>query len=409
MNYSTFKTNSKIIGSIIKFNRISQNLNQKTLSKGICVPSYLSRIEKGELIPSEDLLSDIFNKLGLNFNDSEDFLNSNLELFNLFFMKLYNNEFEYTNKIFEEIEVNSKDYMTSPLILDYLLVKLARFCATDSRNEFESCQSMIESSINLLSPIQKYRFYFYSGVDTLSLSSNKALGKEFIQQALRFKESGHCYFWLSYAYRTENNAIKAYECISKALNLYVSEGNIISVMDTYEKFAEVYYLLDNYEDAILYLNMSLNIASKFNNINFIEHLYSLLAWTYYRLNDYEKSLKYISMNKGIMDHRMRIPDSIISCLIYFNIDNKSKLEATLPKLYNPECLQQIDKSLMDSISALFTYYIENEDYIKTSQWESLILDITNKLSTFVELKKVFKDLLKDYYIQNRRYKDVLYL
>ena len=409
MNYTNFKTNNKIIGSIIKFNRLSQNLNQKTLSKGICVPSYLSRIENGDLIPSEELLSVIFNRLGLTFNDSEDFLCSGSELFTLFFNKLYNNEFEYTDKIFNEIEKDEKAYMTSPLILDYLLVKLARFCATDVRDKFEPCKSMIESSIDLLSPIQKYRFYFYSGVDTLSLSHDKTQGKEFIEQALRCKETGHCYFWLSYAYRTENNAIKAYECISKALTLYVAEGNIISVMDTYEKFAEVYYLLDNYQDAILYLNMSLNIASKFNNINFIEHLNSLLAWTYYRLKDYEKSLNYLKLNKGIMDHRMRIPDNLIYCLIYFENNDRIKLGNTLSKLYNPECLQQINKPLMDSITNLFTYYIESTDFIKTSQWEFLIIDIINNLSTFVELEKVFKDLLKDYYIQNRRYKDALYL
>ncbi len=409
MDYSTFKTNNKIIGSIIKLNRVSQNLNQKSLSKGICVPSYLSRIEKGELIPSEELLSVIFDRLGLKFNDSQDFLNSGTKLFSNFFNKLYNNEFEHTEKIFQEIYINEKAYMTSPLILDYLLVKLARFCATNFRDEFTSCRYMIESSLDFLSPIQKHRFYFYTGVDVLSLSNDKTHGKELIEQALHFQETGHCFFWLSYAYRTENNAIKAYECINKALSLYVAEGNIISIMDTYEKFAEVYYLLDNYQDAIKYLDISLNIATKFNNINFVEHLNSLLAWTYYRLKDYEKSINYIEINTGVMDHRMRIPDNLILCLIYFQNNNKENLKNTLCKLYNPECIQQINETQMNSLSKLFSYYIDNEDYIHSPEWEILLLDILNNISTFVELKKVFTDLLKEYYIQNRRYKDALYL
>ena len=45
----TYSNNKKIIGSIIKFNRINNNISQKQLSQGICVPSYLSRIENGEL------------------------------------------------------------------------------------------------------------------------------------------------------------------------------------------------------------------------------------------------------------------------------------------------------------------------------------------------------------------------
>ena len=60
-------------------------------------------------------------------------------------------------------------------------------------------------------------------------------------------------------------------------------------MNTYEKFAEVYFMLDNYSDAIHYLEISLNMAKKFNNIYFIEHINSILAWAYYRLDDYEKS------------------------------------------------------------------------------------------------------------------------
>ena len=45
----TYSNNKKLIGSIIKFNRINNNISQKELSRGICVPSYLSRIENGEL------------------------------------------------------------------------------------------------------------------------------------------------------------------------------------------------------------------------------------------------------------------------------------------------------------------------------------------------------------------------
>ena len=63
----TYSNNKKLIGSIIKFNRINNNISQKELSKGICVPSYLSRIENGELLPSEDVLSIIFSRLGLKF------------------------------------------------------------------------------------------------------------------------------------------------------------------------------------------------------------------------------------------------------------------------------------------------------------------------------------------------------
>ncbi|MBM6839797.1 helix-turn-helix transcriptional regulator, partial [Clostridium saudiense] len=109
---------------------IHQNISQKALSKGICVASYLSRIENGELIPSEEVISIIFNRLGLTFNDSDEFLEKGIARLKLFFQKLHFNEFDLTNDIFNELESQENDYITSPLVIDYFLAKLARYCST---------------------------------------------------------------------------------------------------------------------------------------------------------------------------------------------------------------------------------------------------------------------------------------
>lgn len=85
MDFYKYKDNKKIIGSIIKLNRLNQNISQKTLSKGVCVASYLSRIENGDLIPSEEVISIIFNRLGLTFNDSKEFLEKGINRLKLFF------------------------------------------------------------------------------------------------------------------------------------------------------------------------------------------------------------------------------------------------------------------------------------------------------------------------------------
>lgn len=409
MSFYTDKNNKKIIGSMIKFHRNKQLISQKDLSKGICVPSYLSRIENGDLLPSEDILSLIFNALGLIFHDSEKFVNSGKEQFKLFFEKLNFNEFDLTKKIFQKIEKKEDEYITSPLILEYFLCKLARYSCTPNRDKFKNTQDMLLSSFELLSPKQKFLYNFYVGIDYLVISKDKSTGRKFIKDALSYKETGHCYFWLSYAYRLENNTIKAYDCIKRALDLYLYEGNILSIMDSYEKLAEVYFMLDNYNDAIHYLEMALNIANKINNDYFIEHLNSIISWSYYKLSNYETALKYLSYNTGLIDHRMAIPDSIIESLIYFSLENKLALKISIKKLKSVESLQHINKNLANIILKLFSFYIENENYLKSNIWEELLISIINSLNNLVELKKVFNSLLKEYYIYNRRYKDALYL
>lgn len=404
-----YNNNKKIIGSIIKFNRLNNNISQKKLSKGICVPSYLSRIENGELLPSEDVLSIIFNRLGLEFNDSPTFINKGIRYLKDFFNNLNLNEFDNTYKLFDILEKEEDKYIASPLIIDYLLAKLARYSSTPCRDKFEDSKNLILSSFNLLSNNQKFIYNFYVAIDILILSDNKELGKTLLQEALNYKESGHCYFWLSYSYRIENNPIKAYDSIQKALNLYVAEGNIISIMNTYEKLAEVYFMLDNYSDAIHYLEISLNMAKKFNNIYFIEHINSTLSWAYYRLADYEKSLEYLSYNTRLIDHRIIIPDTIIKSLIYFELGDKTSLKAITNYLNSEYTLQHISLELSNLIYELFNIFITDDNYIKNPHYEELLTKIISNIKQLVELKKVFSKLLKDYYITNRRYKDALFI
>ena len=291
MNDALYKNNQKVIGSIVRLNRIKKNMSQKALAKGICVPSYLSRIENGELLPSDDVISILFERLGLKFNDSPEFIEKGLKSFEKFLNDLNFNEFDYTNKIFRDIEKHEDDFITSPLILDYYLVKLARYCSTPERDKFEGAKESILSAFDLLSPKQESLYNFYIGVDILNIAGDISEGKRYIEKALNYKENGHGYYWLSYVYRVENNPIKAYDSIKRALALYVEEGNFISIMESYEKTAEVYFMLDNHADAINYLKMSLRMAEKIKNSYYIEYINSMLAWSYFKIQDYKTSFK----------------------------------------------------------------------------------------------------------------------
>lgn len=409
MNEVLYKNNQKIIGSIIKLNRLKQNISQKSLANGICVPSYLSRIENGELLASEDVISIIFSRLGLKFNDSTKFIEEGKKSLDSFFDNLNFNEFDFTTKLFSQLEKQENQFLTSPLILDYFLAKLARYCSTPSREKFESSSTFLLSAFDLLSGKQKSMYNFYMGVDVLNLTGDTHLGKEYMKKSLNYKEQGHCYYWLSYAYRIENNPIKAYDSMKKALDLYVQDGNIISIMNSYEKIAEVYFLLDNYSDAIVYLKKSLRMAKTLKNSHYIEHITSLIAWSYYRLKNYNTALNLLNENTGIADHRLLIPDALLTSLIYFETKDKDNLKKSIDSLNNPQTLEQMSEDLINMFFKLFNFYIENNNYIKNPIWEKLLICITNNVSKFVELKKIFLNLLKEYYIQNRRYKDVLSL
>ena len=53
------------VGTLIRRERLRQNLSQEGLCKGICVVSYLSKIEQGQVEPSEEIRRLLFERLGL--------------------------------------------------------------------------------------------------------------------------------------------------------------------------------------------------------------------------------------------------------------------------------------------------------------------------------------------------------
>ena len=53
-----------LAGTILRMERLRQGAEQKAVCYGLCVPSYLCKIEQGAVHPNPDLLSALFRRLG---------------------------------------------------------------------------------------------------------------------------------------------------------------------------------------------------------------------------------------------------------------------------------------------------------------------------------------------------------
>ena len=58
-------------GHVIKFERIRQNIKQVKLADGICTPSYLSKIESNSIVPSEEILWRLLERLSIKLSSSK--------------------------------------------------------------------------------------------------------------------------------------------------------------------------------------------------------------------------------------------------------------------------------------------------------------------------------------------------
>ena len=61
-----------VIGMLLKMERLKQNKGQKEVCYGVCVTSYLSKIENGIVQADEEILVALFKKLGVTYERNQE-------------------------------------------------------------------------------------------------------------------------------------------------------------------------------------------------------------------------------------------------------------------------------------------------------------------------------------------------
>lgn len=100
------------IGQLIKLERQRQNMKQEYLASGICVPSYLSRIENGLVIPSEDIQQHLVKRLNIPV-DALNTIGNEAKL--LYYKNLFKNVINSRDKqkaksLYQELHIYIEDY-----------------------------------------------------------------------------------------------------------------------------------------------------------------------------------------------------------------------------------------------------------------------------------------------------------
>lgn len=62
----------RFAGPLLRLLRLQRNWSQETLCHGICTVSYLSKIEQGKVDANTQLLSELFSRLNVTWQDSPE-------------------------------------------------------------------------------------------------------------------------------------------------------------------------------------------------------------------------------------------------------------------------------------------------------------------------------------------------
>ncbi len=120
---------NRMVGFLIRNNRIKKGMSQEQLCKDICAVSYLSKIEKGIAQPNPEIVNQLFERLNMNYEEGEVFVKKYRDLIYKYFDAYFHQEatIEYEEEIFKA----RKQLANSELNISYQLFCLYQAGSSD--------------------------------------------------------------------------------------------------------------------------------------------------------------------------------------------------------------------------------------------------------------------------------------
>ncbi|MBI9011137.1 MAG: helix-turn-helix transcriptional regulator [Clostridiales bacterium] len=271
---------SKLLGSIIKVNRLLQNMSQTSLVEGICVPSYLSRIENAEIIPSIEVVNEIFKALNLEYFDDPEFILENKQLFDDYIHALLEGELGLASELYETINRDEKKLMCSPIIIEFLLVKYLRLVDSEQRDEIAAVDRLLVSILDYMDTDQLHIYMLYKGIDLRDVDREFKTAETCFKKAETEKITGKVHHELAKLYFEWGNMILALDYINKAQNLYSEEGNIMGLIAVNMIKGQIFVYENQYATGIKYLTKCAKLFRRIKEPTYETYIYNHLAWAY---------------------------------------------------------------------------------------------------------------------------------
>lgn len=109
----------RVAGPLLRIIRLQRNWSQETLCHGICAVSYLSKIEQGRVEANEKLLSDLFDRLDIVWQESSDMKLLRDELYEGIFS--WNDKF--TRQKMKLLDENWNQMSIGPCYADFVVIR----------------------------------------------------------------------------------------------------------------------------------------------------------------------------------------------------------------------------------------------------------------------------------------------
>ena len=273
----TMNNKEIILGGIIKNERIKAGIDQKDLCKGICVPSYLSKIEHGNVRADNDIIQRLFNKLGLEtLNDEE------LEVVQGIIKEAYKRLLYGESLADLKIQLSQKTdkIRNSICVADYLIIEgLAGLNTVKALSNMQACLTA------------RQRAYF----EFVKMLHNEDVSEAELKAAANILGNSLAhYLYADYLFMKSEYA-KAMDMENSIIALCLDEGNVHSMALYYSLKGSIYSCINREDLMMSYFEKAVHLLSNTIWKDELNTIYYNIGSTMISFAKYDEARHYLNL------------------------------------------------------------------------------------------------------------------
>lgn len=404
------------IGHLIRAERVRQDMKQIVLAKGICTPSYLSKIERNQIEPSEDITEMLMERLGmdpgkLQKNDEQTELEFKKMLMESYRKVITSRDLELAKERLKYLEENSPWFENDSLHYTYLLILLRfRLIVGKDFNELKKEIEALSHSVDEFDAYQLYLFkmnnalyYYNSGIRKQANSYFEDIMDNLEKIPLSDWEKAEFNYIMSIIYIAEGHIFLAIDYIRKALDFFMENLMMKRVLECYIIIGITRKRTEQFQESLDAYSKAMQICEDFNLHNEKGIIYHNIGSLNSIMGNGEKAIHYY---KRSIEDKSEKDDMLISilCLImeYSKLNEKELVSLWADKGIN--LFKKLSDERLVSFFHHFNFFksLHSEQGLSVEIAEAAIQHFKD-IQDFRYIHK-YCIALAEWYYYNRKYK-----
>lgn len=336
----------KVVGFIIRRERMRRDWSQDGLCRGICAASYLSKIEQGRVEASEDILRLLYERLGLPWYGGESALPALSERIDALYEQVYSGEFEALSEELSALAPQRDALLQSPAAPDIAVLEAAANWHGGTKADAGMEQYLAPRGLALLRLMQDRD-----------------------AEAAAICPSALCSYWAGVAqYESGKSYTAAVENLQRAYSLAADEGRARLMMLSRAYIGNCYCNQLDAENMETHYTVAERLAKALHDAEMLTTIRYNRAATALETGDYESAYKYFST--------LEEPSAMALHKLAICCEKLGRRDEAFSALDRADAVENthMPEGLAEEMLSLVRRRLENPDYLHDADYGAALLD-----------------------------------